>query len=242
MLQILHGHTGLERSSLSAYDGIEVDLRMTKDNVVVVSHDRRIQDANGRALWIDRFTESDISHSTDKKLVRFEDVLDHIQKKHHASASFVLELDIKQLYMEDQVFAILTKARAFSYFSEIIISSPRVGVLSAYSEKSKNFSLALTDAPLDKWDLWDMKMFRYITLVIQYTLKPLLFRLIRRKTNREEIQIANIFHQLINLRLVEFLHENHIRVFAYGVRSPKQLERLIRFGVDGVKLKHESHR
>ncbi|MBI4136776.1 hypothetical protein HY469_01825 [Candidatus Roizmanbacteria bacterium] len=237
MLRILHGHKGLNSANLSAFDGIELDLRMTRDKVLIVSHDRRMKDGNGRAVWVDRFAYADLDYITEQHLYPFEETMRSIQKKLGRRKFFTLELDIKQHHMEDILYQILYRLGAFTRFSEIIISSPNVGILSTYSEKSKKFSLALTDAPLDKWDLWDLKMFRYGTLVLQYTLKPLIFRLVRRKTNRKEIQLANIFHQLINMRLVEFLHERHIRVFAYGVRTQKQLNRLVDFGVDGVKLK-----
>lgn len=248
MLRILHGHQTLHSapSDLSLFDGIELDLRMTRDHLVVVSHDRRITDGNGRALWIDRFTDSDIERITDQKLLRFDEALRRIMNYEsgirNKDASFILELDIKQLHIEDEVFQTLQEHKAFSFFSEIIISSPRVGVLNAYSEKSKKFSLGLTDAPLDKWDLWDLKFYRYLVLFLQYTFKPITFRLVRRKTNKKEIQIANVFHQLIDRRLIEFLHEQNIRVFAYGVRTEKQLNRLISCGVDGVKIMYESYR
>ena len=242
MLRILHGHKGLHSVGLSQFNGIELDLRMTRDNRVVLSHDRRITDGNGWALWIDRFAYSDIERITDQKLLPFDEALITIQKKLRKRKPFILELDIKQLHMEDMVYQTLQELKAFSFFSEIIISSPRVGVLNTYSEKSKNFSLGLTDAPLDKWDLWDLKFYRYLVLFLQYTLKPITFRLVRRKTNKKESQIANIFHQLIDRRLIEFLHEQNIRVFAYGARTEKQLNRLISCGVDGVKIKYESHR
>jgi len=250
MLRILHGLQGLNLGGLSQFDGIELDLRMTRDAIVVLSHDRRQTDGNGRALWIDRFTYADIERITGRKLIRFDEALKKIIENRKPFDSrmlaqgkpFILELDIKQLHMEDVVYQTLQKLKAFSFSTEIIISSPRVGVLNAYSEKSKKFSLGLTDAPLDKWDLWDLKFYRYLVLFLQYTLKPIVFRLVRRKTNKKEIQIANIFHQLIDRRLIEFLHEQHIRVFAYGARTEKQLNRLISSGIDGVKIKYERHR
>ncbi|MCR4264128.1 MAG: glycerophosphodiester phosphodiesterase [Candidatus Roizmanbacteria bacterium] len=237
MLRILHGHQQLHLVNLPDFNGIELDLRMTRDRVVVISHDRRFTDGNARPLWIDRFNYADIERIADQQLPRFDEILVKIRTIVRKGKPFILELDIKQPHMEDAVYQTLKETKALTFFSEIIISSPRVGIIKDYSDTCKQFSLGLTDAPLDKWDLWDIKMFRYVALVLQYTLKPIVFRLIRRKTNREEIQIANIFHQLINMRLVEFLHERHIRVFAYGIRTQKQLNRLINFGVDGVKLK-----
>jgi len=81
MLRILHGHKGLHSVGLSQFNGIELDLRMTRDNRVVLSHDRRITDGNGWALWIDRFAYSDIERITDQKLLPFDEALITIQKK-----------------------------------------------------------------------------------------------------------------------------------------------------------------
>ncbi len=45
----------------SYVDAVEVDLRLTKDNILVIHHDRGVY-INGRRVWIDRMNYADIKY------------------------------------------------------------------------------------------------------------------------------------------------------------------------------------
>ena len=68
---------GLRKGLEHHVDELEFDLRVTKDGVVVLSHDAEIHDANGNALLITAHSYAELkTHKSD--LTTFEEVLDSI--------------------------------------------------------------------------------------------------------------------------------------------------------------------
>ena len=158
------------------WDGVEIDLRATRDGAVVVHHDRRFKDGNGRNLWIDRVSFSEIKATSTEQIILFNDLLSDIIAVSRKRKSFILDIDIKQQQIHELVYKIVLRHNAFSYLSEIIVSSPTIWVLEACDRLDGRFKLALTYGPYDKWDLHDLKMIWYLAVVLQYTLKPFIFR------------------------------------------------------------------
>jgi glycerophosphoryl diester phosphodiesterase len=220
----------------SRYQGLEIDLRMTRDAVVVVQHDRRIKDGNGQNLWVDRMTYEEIKRIKDTPLLKFDDVLPEIIQIAKGKSYFMLDLDIKQRYMEQAVFAILENHQAFSLVPEIIVSSPDVWVLQAFDALNEKLKLGLTLSPNDTYDLFDLKVVRYGTVIIEYTFKPLLFRLLRRKACKKGIDYANIHHKLVDEDSAQFLHEQGLKILAYRVEEKQDTDRLQKLGVEGAKI------
>ena len=97
-------------------------------------------------------------------------------------------------------------------------------------------TLVLSYQPKDRRDLINHRLVRGIVLFIYFLLKPFLFRLIKRKTAKG-IEIASLNRRLINLAVIEFLHSQKIKVFVWDADREKQMERLIRVGVDGIITK-----
>ena len=96
----------------------------------------------------------------------------------------------------------------------------------------------------------DSKTFRYLTMLCYYSVKPFLFRLIRRKSANGDIHIASIYHRMVSKKVVRFLHQHRIKVFAWGTENQKKIDAMIKWHIDGMLLKnpdvisytHEHHR
>lgn len=237
---LLHGANSsdtVRRAQSNQFQGIEIDLRATRDGVVVVRHDRRFKDGLGRNLWIDRMTFEELVRMSTVPIVRFDEFLPFIIALVKKKPNFILELDIKQPAIEEQVYGILKKHKALERIPELIISSTNVWILQTMDELDRRFKLGLTFGPTDNYDLYDLKALRYIAIVLWYTLKPLLFRLLRRKSRREGIDYANVYYRAIDARMVDFLHEQGNKVLGYNAQKKGQIEQLIKYGVDGIKIK-----
>lgn len=220
-----------KRAIESGVDGIEMDLRMTKDGILVLSHDRRIQTGDTRYHWIDK-----LSFAEYKQLaapVRFDTLIEElapILKKQH----ILLDLDFKQSHMEKQVALILKKHN----LKFVLVSSPNIWTLREFELVMPEALTGLTYYPEDKWDLWENRAFRYLTMIARVSLKPFLFRLIRRKTRKNDSEVAGIQHKLINEKVISFLHQYNIKVFVWGTENEHRLRQLMEWGVDGIKTKN----
>jgi len=240
----------IEKVVVMPIDGIELDLRMTRDGTIVIHHDRRVQHGNSRYYWIDRLTFKELLEVTGDTFT-FEEFLKAFVEKVSVKRQkeLLLDLDIKQPGMEKQINLLLTRYS----IRNVLVCSPDVWVLKTIEDAFPEAFIGLTYYPLDKWDLANNRAFRYFSVLVQYSLKPFLFRLVRRRTKKSDIEIASLHHKLVNEKVVSFLHQYDIQVFTWGTDQEKRLNQLVELGVDGIKTKnpdllsriigdHENHR
>jgi glycerophosphoryl diester phosphodiesterase len=226
--------TELEKVLSMPIDGIELDLRMTRDGVVVVHHDRRIQNNSRRYFWIDKLTHKELVENIGN-VFTFEEFLEIFTKEASVKKreDLLLDLDLKQPGMEKRVSELLKKYNV----SNVLVCSPDVWVLKSIEDVFPDALIGLTYYPLDKWDLANNRAFRYFSVLVQYSLKPFLFRLVRRRTKKTDIEVASLHHKLVNEKVVSFLHQYGIQIFTWGTESEKRLKELVELGVDGIKTK-----
>jgi glycerophosphoryl diester phosphodiesterase len=224
----------LETTSFESFDGIECDLRMTKDGIVILHHDRRVQNGDSRYYWVDKLTLPELIEIVGN-VFTFEELLKGLLKKMTQTqfSELLLDLDLKQSGMEKHIAVLLKKYAV----KNVMICSPDIWTLKSFEDIYPDAILGLTYSPEDKWDLWDNRTIRYFSLLFYYSLKPFLFRLIRRKTKTGDIEVASIHHRLINKKVVEFLRQYTIHIDAWGTDNEKRLRELIELGVDGIKTK-----
>lgn len=236
---LIIAHLGERIDQLNGHahvDGIELDLRMTRDRVVVVRHSRRVQHGDGRYHWIDRMTFPEVKAILGTTILTFEEALSYISKS--KPKKLILDLDLKQKNMEKHIQKTMKKYPKFS----LLACSPDIWTLKHFEEAVPTAMIGLTYQPMDRFDLWDSRTFRYLAILTRYSLKPFLFRLIRRKTAKKDIQVASINHKLVNPKVVQYLHQNNIQIYAWGTTSEKRLRELVKLGVDGIKIKYENNR
>lgn len=244
-LLILHRATldQLTPDVLRRTDGIELDLRMTLDKVVIVRHDRRVKTADGRYCWVDKLTFEELVATEGVEPVKFETVLKVISKQ------LLFDLDLKQAGMEREIVRLLKKYEA----KHVAVSSIDVLVLKAFQDRMPEAQIGLTyELIKDRWDIWMNRTFKFIMILVHFTLKPFIFRLIRRKTFTGDVYLfrwfhprripgdidfANLYYRLVNEDIMKFLHEVGLKVFVYGAESEDKVERMVALNVDGIKVK-----
>lgn len=244
-LFILHRGNSLEQLSKiknEKLNGVEMDLRMTADGAVVVHHDRTFLNGDGRRYWIDRINFADISQNGHEKIITFEEAVKQVVFC-RKSGELIFDLDLKQLGMEKEIGRVL---RMYG-IKNIVASSTDLWILKKFEEKFPHAKISLSYYPNERWDLARVDFFRFLALLSYFSLKPFLFRLIRRKTADKEIHIAVLDSRLVNKKVVQFLHDYNIEVFVCGADSKKEIARLLKLNVDAVKtrrpelLKYETH-
>lgn len=260
----------LAPENMSSVDGIEVDLRMSRDGIVVLHHDRRVRNGDGRYFWIDTLTLSEAEEIDGKPMVRFEELLQKLKdpkilrsppeadrasrdkdpnnkiknpvthlpslpagKAGHPLTHFILDLDLKQAGMEREIARLLKKYDV----TNIVACSPDIWTLRSFEEAVPIARIGLTYVIHDRWDLITMKTVNFLTVLLSYSLKPFLFRLIRRKTRGKDIQIASMNYKHVSRQVVDFLHEYGIALYVWGTDREANLRHLVELGVDGIKTK-----
>lgn len=227
----LNTRSEFSKLSPSGINGVECDLRMTRDGVVIIQHDRRVQNGNSRYYWVDKLTRSELQEITGD-VFEFDEFLELFTTK-FSGKKLLLDLDLKQPRMEKEIGRLLAKY----HLTNILICSPDIWVLKSFEDVYPNAQIGLTYYPQDKWDLSNNRAFRYFSVLAQFSLKPFLFRLVRRKTKKEDIEIASINHRLVNEKVVSFLHQYDIKLFTWGTENERRLKELVELGVDGIKTK-----
>lgn len=221
------------RSALKhSFDGVEFDLRKTTDGTIIVHHDRRIKDGDARYHWIDKMKYAEVKGILGNALMTFEEALEIVVEK-----NLILDLDLKQSGMEKEIARLVKKFGIDE--RQIIVCSPDIWVLKAIEDKLPLAKIGLTYSPNDKYDLSQSKLFHYLAILMYYSLKPFIFRLIRRKSAKGDIQVASIQHKLVSKKVIQFLHDYDIEIYAWGTDSKKKIQDMKTWGVDGVKVKNE---
>jgi len=241
----------LTKKNISPVDGVEMDVRMTKDGVVIVRHDRRVRLSNGRYYFVDRMTYAELTDLIGDDVVLFDDQLKKLERRGLLyQSSFILDLDIKQAGMAAHIGKILN---AYTIRAQVMACSVDVVHLRAFHTAYSDVDLCLTLEPMkDRWDIWENKTFKIITAFLYFTLYPFIFRIIRRKTQtgdfhifrlfrqkpaKDDIAYASIYYRLANSDIIQFLHDRNLKVFVYGADTIHDYESLLDDGVDGVKVK-----
>lgn len=208
---------------------IELDLRMTKDHQIVLSHDVRLSRKKlRRGDKISNFTFDELI-KRGHHLTRFSEVLDIIPD------SVQLDLDLKETKLINELIAELSEKRSTD---QVIFDTNRLRVLKQIRQELPDAKVSLsTGGNHDPFNLSSKRITQFIIWLLSGM--PLVShssrRLLKRKMNKLHPDSISVYTGLCNPNLVNFCHELGIKVFVYTINRPAELPRLIRMGVDGVK-------
>ncbi len=187
-------------------DILEFDIRLTRDNVMVLVHDFHTLRTHHKASIISRKTYAELQElfSDHRQITRIEEVLDryfgtvllNIELKTRSSAELLVKL-LKKKYIK--------KA---SDWENIMISSFKVGELLRIRrlEKRANLALLQSDNPF---------MFVAYHRFVKFT--------------------AVGFHRLyLNPLALEIAHRANVFTYTYTIDRPAAISHLTSLGIDGV--------
>lgn len=185
-------------------DGIETDIRKTKDNVLVLIHDKTIdRTSNGNGKVSDytykELLKMDFGNSKYKgeKIVKLDDFL-----KYFSNKNIHILLEVKEKGYEEDIVDLVSK-----YNSEFItIISFKYDVLKKIRDLSKKVNLG--------WLIYDLN-----DKVLKQCIDIKLNQVLATSVCLEENEVAE-------------LHKNNFIVTAWGVLNKIDIKRLNNIGVD----------
>ena len=201
-------------------DGIEFDVRLTRDSKLVVFHDNRLDgrtDGSGRVVDLNLEDLRAIRvHAKGRPLTGTIPTLDDALETLSSISRIYVELKaFRRTHAEDIV---LHAIRRHNLLQQVTVSSFALGVLRRLSNLAPHQNVAF----------------------VSYNLAGRLYRTMRpmsSRTRRGEIQS---FHELlvsyggVTTRLIRLARRYGYTVVAWTVNAPRQMRRMLRLGVHGI--------
>jgi glycerophosphoryl diester phosphodiesterase len=209
----------------SLVDAVEVDVRKTKDGVLVLNHNRGVN-LNGKRFWVDKVSYDQIKHlgipTLEEVLCLFKD-----GKK-------ILNLDIKEKNIIGDIIKLLKKN---NYSQKIYFDSPHLETLFAIQEEMPNGEYFLSTSPDDSRDFGERRIIRIIALLLSILLSRLAIFILKKKLRRIKLDGISLFYRWATASFIKDLHDFGFKVFVWGTDDKKTIEKLLNLGIDGVKAK-----
>jgi len=192
-------------------DMVELDVRFTADEKLVLFHDEVIRATGGRSKLISKisFAElKEIASTLGFALASLEELFDLLAKK------IPLVIEIKSAGFESEL---LNSMAHFNFCPQTVISSFHPEILNRLNEIKCPYNIALI---IGRGDLMTKKILNKRKLSeLVTTLK---------------IEALHLQGSIISEQLVASLKEMGIKIFAWTVDEPDSMKKLIRLGIDGI--------
>jgi len=197
-------------------DGIETDLHMTKDGVIVICHDETIDRTTNGTGFICDYTynelcefDAGIKFSREfegEKIPNIDEFLDYVMDK---NLLINLELKNDMIPYTELEKKVIDKVYEFGVEKNVILSSFNHYSMIRVKEYDKNIKTGLLYTAI----LY--KAHEYIKTVGADALHP-------------------FFSSVMNKKIVTDIKKNGIMINAYTVNEKEYMERLIELGIDGI--------
>lgn len=198
--------TAFYLAALVGSDGIETDVRKTKDDVLVLIHDKTIDRTSKNSGKVSNSTYKEllkIDFGNEKykgeKIVRLEDFLNYFANK-----EIYILLEIKERGYEDDIVRILSK-----------YNNPFITIISFKYDILEKIRLLSDDINLG-WLIYDLN---------DKNLKQC------KKINLQQVLVTSV---CLEKEEVITLHKNNFIVTAWGVLNKRDIKRLESINVDRI--------
>ncbi len=206
--------TGIDAARRDGVDGVEIDVRATRDGHVVLLHDASLRRTTGDPRAVADVTLDELravrvqpihDHPTPEPVPTLPEVLAHI------AGRCLLAIEVKASDIEDAVARAVRDAGAESW-CWIWAFDPAVAV--AHRRALPTVPVALNSGP------GSAEQHGYASAV--------------EFAESEGLAAVSLHHSLIEPALVEGAHARALRVFSWTVDEPDDIGRVIAAGVDGI--------
>ena len=191
-------------------DFAEIDVRLTKDNIVVLSHDASLKRLADKNIIIEDSFYKDLKkinigkdYGVNERVPTLEEVLKYAKNK----IKLNIEIKIKN-YNYKLVDEVIKLVRKYNFENYCIITS-------------------LDYNALKKVKVLD---YRLKTGLIMYVRLGNLNHILK----NENVDILSMEESQVNKKIVEIIHEHNKKVFVWTVNDEESMDLFIRLGVDGI--------
>ena len=206
-------------------DFLEVDVRATRDHILVLHHNRGIRIGTKR-YWIDKHTFSEIKKHK-PSIATLEEVIQRFGDK------VGFNVDIKQPAIEHYVVELF---RRYRVEQPIIVDSNNFAILWRFKELYPTAMTSFYMAYVDSRDI----LYSIIGRILYKTLPKILkyfapYIIVWRVKGRLIDAVSFDPPSMVNERIVEELRSQGVLIFGAVANSERDMKKLLALGVDGIK-------
>lgn len=217
----------IKKSALNPkIDAIEIDLRLTKDGLLVAHHDRGVY-INGKRIWIDRLKYEEIKHFD---VPLFGEVM-----KICESHGKILNIDIKD---ERCVLPLSNFFKKNKNTTSLLIDCFSLDILLELQEDIPEATYSLSHNPKDSFDFSRRFVFRVFTLLLTIFFTQLIVYFLKKKFRKVNIDGISVHSKFATESFIADLQAFGFKVYVYGVETKAEFARLSRMNVDGIKTQN----
>ena len=209
-------------------DAIEVDVRKTKDNIIVISHDRGIK-TNGHTVLIDEVNFSDIKHLG---VLSLREVLPLFK-----TSKKILDIDIKD---KASVYEIIYLFKKHGYFKRVYFSSFDMNTLFEIQEEIPYGEYFLSSSITDSQDFYRRRVIRVFLVFVAILFSRIAIILLKKKFRKIKLDGISLFYRFATKEFVDDLKALGFKVFVWGTDKESELKKLTLISIDGIKTKNTS--
>lgn len=207
-------------------DGVEVDIRLTKDKVLVVHHDRGVY-MSGKRVWVDSLHYEQIKHLGIPTLYEVAKLAEKHKK--------ILNIDIKD-ELAAPALALYLKENRFN--GPLYIDCFHLETLLDLEAEYPDGVYSLTHNPKDTFDFSRRFVVRILLLLTAIFFSRVIIYLLKKKFRKVSVDGITVHSQFAHKNFIKDLQTFGFNVFVYGVTTHAQLQQFVQWQVDGIKTEH----
>lgn len=201
---------------------VELDVRLSKDNELVVIHDASLRRTTNGWGKISKNNYKKISNvrtkKKDQKIPTLQDVINETKGK------IKLNIEIKDSLAGEKVAELIVKNKISK---NTMVSSNYVKSLLIVKKNSQDIKTALIYyAYQKKWQMFFMAIYNLVFW-------PFVKKHILSKAKRAKVEYINLFYKFATKDHVKTIKSSGFGVIVWTVNNNKELSKLIKNGIDG---------
>ena len=207
-------------------DAIEIDLRVTKDTILVIHHDRGVY-INGKRVWIDTVNYSDIKHLGIPTFEEIASLFVHSNK--------ILNIDVKD---EKCILPLQQFFEKSKFTKKFYLDCYDIDILLKLQVELPTGEYFLSHTRKDSFDLNRRFIVRILLLLTAIFFSQLFVYFLRKKIKKVRIDGISIYYKFASRNLIKDLQSFGFRVFVWGTDREFEIHKFLNSGVDGIKTRN----
>lgn len=207
-------------------DAVEVDIRVTKDNVLVIHHDRGIY-MSGKRVWIDKIEYAKIKHLG---VSTFDEVMPLF-----IHSDVILNIDVKD---ERCILPLKQAFIKYKFKKKFYLDCFDLNVLLNLQEELPTGEYFLSLTPKDSFDFNRRFVVRILILLSTLFFSQLIVYFLRKKIKKIKIDGISIYYKFAKKSFISDLKAFGFKVFVWGTDREFDIEYFLKSGVDGIKTRN----
>lgn len=216
---------GILLSAKQGADMIEMDVRITKDQILVLHHNNRLKLTKPK-LKISSLTYQELTDHG-YNLPTLKEVIEKLPD------TVLINLDLKSPTMDLALKTLISKK---NIEKRIFFDTDNWLVLDRYQHHFPHANFILSNST--SWDPLNVSstfLGRAAQFLFPFILSFPLRVMFHRKLHKITTDYVTLYHRLCKKKDVEFFHSMGIKVFVFTLNKEKNLRAFIDMGVDGIK-------